>query len=204
MSHEALRTLVAAGELSATLAAHLTLLADAGVPIVVTGGASADRRDALAEAIAAASPLPASAESAEIKIAPEEAFVWLTDPAGVGCLVAGAGGAPRSPRSTRLIAHGLIERLSDETQCASIPARDLMMISGTSKDKERLVRNQPTAITESRNAAELKREAEQVLADLLPDFGYTEAASPEEQARARAAALAALREVAPTLSEYVN
>jgi hypothetical protein len=115
MSHEALRALVAAGELSATLAAHLTLLADAGVPIVVTGGAAADRREALAEAIAAASPLPAGAESAEIKIAQEEAFVWLADPAGVGCLVAGAGGAPRSPRSTRLIAHGLIERLSAVT-----------------------------------------------------------------------------------------
>ena len=52
MSHEALRTLVAAGELSATLAAHLTLLADAGVPIVVAGGAAADRRDALARNVA--------------------------------------------------------------------------------------------------------------------------------------------------------
>ena len=115
MSHEALRSFVAAGQISATLAAHLTILADAGVPIVVAGSAAADRRDALAEALAAASPLPASAESAEIKIAPEEAFVWLTDPAGVGCLVAGAGGAPRSPRSTRLVAHGLIERLSAAT-----------------------------------------------------------------------------------------
>jgi hypothetical protein len=115
MSHEALRSLVAARQISATLAAHLTILADAGVPIVVAGSAAADRRDALADALAAASPLPSSAESAEIKIAPEEAFVWLTDPAGVGCLVAGAGGAPRSPRSTRLIAHGLIERLSAAT-----------------------------------------------------------------------------------------
>jgi hypothetical protein len=115
MSHVVLRDLVAAGELSATLAAQITLLADAGVPIVVTGSAAAERRDALAAAIAAASPLPAGAESAEIKIAPEEAFVWLTDPAGVGCLVAGAGGAPRSPRSTRLVAHGLIERLSAVT-----------------------------------------------------------------------------------------
>ena len=87
----------------------------------------------------------------------------------------------------------LIERLSDETQCASIPARDLMMISGTSKDKERLVRNQPTAITESRNAAELRREAEAALALLLPDYGND-----------KAAALAAMREIAPTLSEYVN
>ena len=115
MSHVALRNLVTAGQISATLAAQVTALADAGVPIVVTGGAPADRRDALAAAIAAASPLPAGAESAEIKIAPEEAFVWLADPAGVGCLVAGAGGAPRSPRSTRLIAHGLIERLSAAT-----------------------------------------------------------------------------------------
>lgn len=115
MSHEALRNLVAAGQISGTLAAHLTMLADAGVPIVVAGSAAAERRDALAAALAAASPLPASAESAEIKIAPEEAFVWLADPAGVGCLVAGAGGAPRSPRSTRLIAHGLIERLSAAT-----------------------------------------------------------------------------------------
>ena len=115
MSHEALRNLVAAGQISGTLAAHLTMLADAGVPIVVAGSAAADRRDALAAALAAASPLPAGADSAEIKIAREEAFVWLTDPAGVGCLVAGAGGAPRSPRSTRLIAHGLIERLSAAT-----------------------------------------------------------------------------------------
>ena len=115
MSHDALRNLVVAGELSATLAAHLTLLADAGVPIVVTGSATAERRDAVAAAIAAASPLRSSAESAEIKIAPDEAFVWLADPAGVGCLVAGAGGAPRSPRSTRLIAYGLIERLNAVT-----------------------------------------------------------------------------------------
>jgi len=115
MSHEALRNLVAAGELSATLAAQTTLLTDAGVPIVVTGSAATERRNALAAAIAAASPLPAGAESAEIKIAPDEAFVWLVDPAGVGCLVAGAGGAPRSPRSTRLIANGLIECLSAVT-----------------------------------------------------------------------------------------
>lgn len=115
MSHAALRGLVTARELSATLAAHLTILADAGVPLVVAGAATADRRDALAAAVAAASPLPTGAQSAEIKIATDEAFVWLSDPAGVGCLAAGAGGAPRSPRSTRLIAMGLVERLSAAT-----------------------------------------------------------------------------------------
>lgn len=87
----------------------------------------------------------------------------------------------------------LIERLGDDTLSASIPARDLMVISGTSKDKERLVRNQPTAITESRNSAELRKEAEEILAALLPEYNFD-----------KAAALAAMREAAPTLSEYVN
>ena len=115
MSHEALRALVADGQISASLAAHLTIVADAGVPVVVTGSAPSERRDALASAIAAASPLPVGAETTEIKIAIDEGFVWLADPAGVGCLAPGAGGAPRSPRSTRLIALGLIERLSAAT-----------------------------------------------------------------------------------------
>lgn len=74
----------------------------------------------------------------------------------------------------------------------NVTPRDFVSI-GIAIDKMLLLRGQPTAITESRNAAELKREAEQVLADLLPDFGGD-----------KAAALAALREVAPTLSEYVN
>ncbi len=87
----------------------------------------------------------------------------------------------------------LIERLSDEQQCASIPARDLMMISGTSKDKERLTRGQPTAITESRNDAALREKAEAMFAKLLA-----------HHAGDKAAALAMLREYAPTLSEYVN
>lgn len=63
----------------------------------------------------------------------------------------------------------------------------------TFTDKILLLRGQPTAITESRNAAELRREAEDILAALLPEYGNDEAA-----------ALAAMREAAPTLSEYVN
>lgn len=63
----------------------------------------------------------------------------------------------------------------------------------TFTDKILLLRGHPTAITESRNAAELRKEAEDILAALLPEYGHD-----------RAAALAALREAAPTLSEYVN
>lgn len=63
----------------------------------------------------------------------------------------------------------------------------------TFTDKILLLRGQPTAITESRNAAELRKEAEDILAALLPEYGHD-----------RAAALAAMRQAAPTLSEYVN
>lgn len=44
----------------------------------------------------------------------------------------------------------------------------------------------------AQSEAELRKEAEEILADLLPDFGND-----------RAAALAAMREAAPTLSEYL-
>lgn len=74
----------------------------------------------------------------------------------------------------------------------NITPRDFTSI-GIAIDKMLLLRGQPTAITESRNAAELRREAEAALALLLPDYGND-----------KAAALAAMREIAPTLSEYVN
>lgn len=63
----------------------------------------------------------------------------------------------------------------------------------TFTDKILLLRGQPTAITESRNSAELRKEAEEILAALLPEYNFD-----------KAAALAAMREAAPTLSEYVN
>lgn len=87
----------------------------------------------------------------------------------------------------------LIERLGDDATASAIPARDLASISGISTDKARLLREQPTSITESRSTAELRKEAEEIFTSLLPDYGGD-----------KAAALAALREVAPTLSQYVN
>ena len=115
MSHLELHRAVAAREIGATLAAHTTMLADAGVPVVIAGDVPAERRDRLAAAVAAASPLPVGTGSAEIKISADEPFTWLADPTGVGCLVAGAGAAPRSPRTTRLVALGLAEHLDPAT-----------------------------------------------------------------------------------------
>lgn len=63
----------------------------------------------------------------------------------------------------------------------------------TFTDKILLLRGQPTAITESRNDAALREKAEAMFAKLLA-----------HHAGDKAAALAMLREYAPTLSEYVN
>ena len=104
MSHEVvlLRGLVRDGVIGGALAAHASLLVDAGVPIVVT---SDDMRLAtrVADAIAAASPVPGAAESGrEIEISNAHHFEWLADPTGIGCMDPLAGSAPRSPRSSRL------------------------------------------------------------------------------------------------------
>lgn len=74
----------------------------------------------------------------------------------------------------------------------NVTPRDFVSI-GIAIDKMLLLRGQPTAITESRNSAELRKEAEEILAALLPEYDFD-----------KAAALAAMREAAPTLSEYVN
>lgn len=63
----------------------------------------------------------------------------------------------------------------------------------TFTDKIFLLRGQPTAITENRSDEALREQAEALVARLLPEFNND-----------RAAALAALRESAPTLSEYIN
>jgi hypothetical protein len=54
-----LRAVVASGALDVRLAAHLTLLVDGGVPIVVAG--DAPLRTEIVEALALASPVPRGA-----------------------------------------------------------------------------------------------------------------------------------------------
>ncbi len=113
MSREAalLRELVREGVIGGALAAHASLLADAGVPLVVAGG---DTRLAtrVADAFAAASPVPGAAESGrEIEIGSGHHFEWLADPTGIGCMDPLAGSAPRSPRSSRLRIAGLLSDL---------------------------------------------------------------------------------------------
>lgn len=73
-----------------------------------------------------------------------------------------------------------------------VTPRDFASI-GIAIDKMLLLRGQPTAITESRNDAALREKALAILERLLTEY-----------AGDRVAALAALREHAPTLSKYVN
>ena len=92
-----------------TLVAHLSILVAARVPLIVAGGAGRAIREQIADAFASATLLPEGVSDYEI--ADGERFAWLADPAGVGCTIEGAGAAPRSPRSMRLRARGLIEAL---------------------------------------------------------------------------------------------
>lgn len=88
------------------------------------------------------------------------------------------------------------ERLSDADARASMQSADLVRITGMSAEKAQLLAGAPTAITAHRDEAalaKLRAEAEEALQDALLATGGD-----------RVAALAMLRECAPTLSEYVN
>ena len=101
--------------------------------------------------------------------------------------------AGRATAVVRALNARLAEALFDESKIEAARYGELVTAYGVTFDKLRLIDEKPTAITESRNAAELRREAEEILAALLPEYGHD-----------RAAALAAMREAAPTLSEYIN
>ena len=101
--------------------------------------------------------------------------------------------AGRATAVVRALNARLADALFDETKIEAARYGELVTAYGVTFDKLRLVDEKPTAITESRNAAELRKEAEAALALLLPDYNFD-----------KAAALAAMKEIAPTLSEYVN
>lgn len=86
-----------------------------------------------------------------------------------------------------------IIRLKDADSCADARLAEIAQTGGIAVDKSRLLRDLPTTITDNRNDAALREKAEALLARLLPEYGGD-----------RAAALAAFREHAPTLSAYVN
>jgi hypothetical protein len=124
MSEEAvaLRTLVADAVADADLLAHVSLLADAGLPILISGP-SRTLTSRVADAIALASPVPGAAESGrEIVIESGHHFEWLADPTGIGCMDPLAGSAPRSARSSRLRIAGLLGDLDPVTARAALRA----------------------------------------------------------------------------------
>ena len=104
-----LQILVDRGALPPALVAHLSILLDARVPLVVSGPARATVRERIADLLARSSLLPEGGE--EINVAGDERFSWLSDPSGIGCTIDGAGSAPRSPRGLRLRAKALLEGL---------------------------------------------------------------------------------------------
>ncbi len=93
----------------------------------------------------------------------------------------------------RALVTRLADALASEDKIESARYGELNAAFGTVFDKIRLIDDRPTAITENRNDAALREKAEAILAALLPEYEFD-----------RALALAAMRESAPTLSEYVN
>lgn len=88
------------------------------------------------------------------------------------------------------------ERLSDPDARSMMQSSDLVRITGMSADKAQLLSGAPTAITAHRDEAaiaELRKEADEALQEALIAC-----------AGDRDAAIALIRECAPTLSEYVN
>jgi transposase-like protein len=81
----------------------------------------------------------------------------------------------------------LVEKLADERASITIPARDLVIIAGTATDKSRLLREKPTAITESRGDDAMKAAAERAIAlirerlecDTEAAFDYLQRQKPE-------------------------
>jgi transposase-like protein len=100
--------------------------------------------------------------------------------------------AARATATVRALNARLAEALFDESKIESARYGELVTAFGVTFDKLRLMDSQPTAITESRSDAQLREKAEELLARLV------------EAGMDRLSALAALREKAPTLSQYVN
>ena len=93
----------------------------------------------------------------------------------------------------RALADRLVDELASEERIKTARYGELNATFGTIFDKLSRIDEKPPGVAEPRNDATLRKEAEEILAALLPEYGGD-----------KAAALAAMREVAPTLSEYVN
>lgn len=119
----ALLPLLAGEKIDPSLAVHLTLLLDAGCSLLVAGPREPGLQGEIAAAFATASPRIRADESrAEIAIGAGHSFSWLADPAGIGCVVEGAGSAPRAPREVRLRMHEIFTALEPATVRTTIRA----------------------------------------------------------------------------------
>lgn len=119
-----IRDLVAQGVMDAPLAAHISILLDAGLPLTILATES-HQRQRVADAFA--TPLRtghSGAKRTEISVEGDHHFEWLSDPAGIGCMDPIAGTAPLGARSFFLRIPHLMSGLKSE--CARIALRSLV------------------------------------------------------------------------------
>jgi len=118
-----LHELVLEGALEAPLAAHISILLDAGLPLTILAIES-PLRQRVADAFAATLRHASSVgHRDEIFVESDHHFEWLGDPVGIGCMDPLAGTNPRSVRSVLLRVSGLVGGL--EPGCARIALRSL-------------------------------------------------------------------------------
>lgn len=125
MSEEStlVRSLVARGVLEASLAAHITILLDAGETLTVAAEDPA-RSANVADAFAYAACIGRrGGDRAEVMISSDHHFEWLSDPRSLGCVDTLAGSEPRGARTMLLRIRGLLRDL--DPQVARIALRSL-------------------------------------------------------------------------------
>lgn len=125
MTHESalIRDLVDHGVLDAPIAAHLSLLLDAGLPLTILAPESSQSQR-VAEAFAASLRASQSGSPrSELHVESDHHFEWLADPVGIGCMDPAAGTAPRGARTMLLRVSHLLSGLEPLT--ARIALRSL-------------------------------------------------------------------------------
>ena len=117
-----IRSLVARGVVDAGLAAHLSILLDAGVPLTLvspTGSPTSIFADAFASSLRIDGSRP---DADVIEVAGDHGFEWLADPVGIGCLDPRAGTAVRPGGSMLLWIRHLLDGLDPQVARTALRA----------------------------------------------------------------------------------
>ena len=117
-----IRPLVARGVFDAGLAAHVSILLDAGVPLTLVSPVG-NLTTLVADAFASSLRINGTrSDSDVIDVASEHGFEWLADPVGIGCLDPRAGTAARPSGAMLLRIRQLFDGLDPQVARTALRA----------------------------------------------------------------------------------